>query len=162
MDPRLQTAVSDSEVTSTISVQRLDEWTMLPEAPTWLHVRLHASLNVIQPFAVSARDFIMLAYRSRAFTRRSASPSASACSYARSNSSPYNSGRLGTALGSKSDHIPSLSTRRMNRSGTQLARFRLCVRRARSPVLALRSRNSSMSACQGSKYTQQAPCRFPP
>src|SRR5580700_10616482 len=50
----------------------------------------------------------------------------------------------------------------MNSSGIQLARFKLCVRRASSPVLSRSSRNSSMSACQGSRYAQHAPLRRPP
>ncbi len=37
----------------------------------------------------------------------------------------------------------------MNRSGTQLARLRLWVRRASSPVLSRSSRNSSTSGCHG-------------
>src|SRR3546814_8671173 len=68
----------------------------------------------------------------------------------------------GTLLGSNSDHAASASTRRMNRSGIQLARLRLWVRRASSPVLSRSSRNSCTSACHGSRYTQAAPLRLPP
>ena len=46
---------------------------------------------------------------------------------------------------------PSASTRFMKRSGIQLARFKLCVRLALSPVLSRSARNSSMSACHGSR-----------
>lgn len=48
-DPRLQTAVSPSSVTSRISVQRFEECTTRPGSAVWLAVRLEASLNVIQP-----------------------------------------------------------------------------------------------------------------
>ena len=78
------------------------------------------------------------------------------------NSSPYRSVRCGTRLGSNSDHCQSFSTRRMNSSGTQFAKFRLWARRAWSPVESFISKNSSMSACQVSRYTQAAPLRRPP
>src|SRR3546814_15000990 len=50
----------------------------------------------------------------------------------------------------------------MNRSGIQLARLRLWVRRASSQVLSRSSRHSCTSACHGSRYTQAAPLRLPP
>ncbi len=58
-EPRLQTAVSPSSVTSRISVQRLEEWTVWPGSAVWLAVRLAASLKVIQPLPVCARVRIM-------------------------------------------------------------------------------------------------------
>src|SRR5690606_13583870 len=80
----------------------------------------------------------------------------------RSNASPYRSVNCGTTRGSNSDHSASASTRRMKRSGIQLAILRLWVRRASSPALSRSSRKSSMSACQVSRYTQAAPLRLPP
>ena len=55
-DPRLHTAVSESEDTSMISVHRLDRWTTGPPGSSvvWLQVRLLASLKVIQPLPVCA------------------------------------------------------------------------------------------------------------
>ncbi|CAM5319547.1 hypothetical protein SALBM311S_11770 [Streptomyces alboniger] len=77
-EPRLQTAVSPSSVTSRISVQRLEEWTTWPGSAVWLAVRLAASLKVIQPLPVWARVRIMRPYRSRAGMVFLARPFASA------------------------------------------------------------------------------------
>ena len=72
IEPRLQTAVSSSELTSMISVQRLERWTTrCGGRPAWLQVRLAASLKVIQPLPVSARVRIIRAYSWRAGTWRS-------------------------------------------------------------------------------------------
>ena len=101
IEPRLQTAVSPSEVTSMISVHRLDRCTTLPSVPSavWLQVRLAASLKVIQPLPVCARVRIIRAYSSRAGTCRTWRPSASACRYAASNASPHRSGSSGASVG---------------------------------------------------------------
>ena len=61
-EPRLHTAVSESSVTSRISVHRFEECTMLPDSAVWLAVRFAVSLNVIQPLPVWARVRIMRAY----------------------------------------------------------------------------------------------------
>ena len=61
IEPRLQTAVSSFDVTSMISVHRFERCTVLPGAPVWLHFRLDASLNVIQPFPVCASVRIIFA-----------------------------------------------------------------------------------------------------
>src|SRR4051812_9162560 len=99
MELRLQTAVSESDVTSKISVQRLERCTVRPGSAVWLHAWLDLSLKVIQPLPVSAKVRIMRAYRSRARTFLAAKPSASAFSYAASNSGPYRSVSVGTAFG---------------------------------------------------------------
>ncbi len=150
-EPRLQTAVSPSSVTSRISVHRFEECTTLPGSAVWFAVRLAASLNVIQPLPVCARVRIMRAYRTRAGICFTARPAASAARYAASNSSPYRSTSSGASTGENSDQSASASTRRMNSSGIQCARLRLWVRRASSPVLSRSSRNSSMSACHVSR-----------
>src|SRR5882762_6347960 len=111
---------------------------------------------------ITYRGFILGAYISRALTCLANNSFDSASTYAVSNASPNRSVKCGTTLGSNNDHIPSSSTRRMNRSGIQLEIFRLWVRRASSPVLSRSSRNSSRSACQVSRYTQHAPLRLPP
>src|SRR5450631_2400449 len=162
IEPKLQTAVSLPEVTSRISVHKLDKCTVRPGSAVWLHARFDLSLNVIQPLPVWANVRIMRAYRSPALTVLAAKPARSAASYARSNSAPYRSGSSGTTFGSNRLKSASASTRRMNKSLTQLARFKLCVRLASSPVLSRSSRNASMSACQVSRYTAQAPLRLPP
>ncbi len=77
-EPRLQTAISPSFVTSRISVHRLDEWITAPGSAVWLAVRLAASLNVIQPLPVCARVRIIRAYSVRAGTVLLALPAASA------------------------------------------------------------------------------------
>lgn len=77
-EPRLQTAVSPSSVTSRISVQRLEEWTTWPGVAVWLAVRLAVSLKVIQPLPVCARVRIMRPYSSRAGSVLRASPASSA------------------------------------------------------------------------------------
>ena len=61
---------------------------------------------------------------------------------------PNLSCRSGTLDGENSVHSPFSITRRMNRSGIQLAVFMSCVRRRSSPVFLRSSRNSSMSRCQ--------------
>lgn len=132
-------------------MHRFDEWTTLPGSAVWFAVRLEASLNVIQPWPVCARVRIIRPYSSRAGIVLRARPFASAARYAASNSSPHRSTRPGTSAGENSDQSPSASTRRMNSSGIQCARLRLCVRRWSSPVLSRSSRNSSMSACQVSR-----------
>ncbi len=60
-EPRLQTAVSESSVTSRISVQRLELCTVRPGSAVWLAARLEASLKVIQPLPVCARVRIIRA-----------------------------------------------------------------------------------------------------
>lgn len=77
-EPRLQTAVSPSSVTSRISVHRFEECTVWPGSAVWLAVRLEASLKVIQPLPVCARVRIIRPYSSRAGMVRRASPRASA------------------------------------------------------------------------------------
>ena len=59
-EPRLQTAVSPSVVTSVISVHRFDRCTTSPPSAVWLHLALLASLNVIQPLPVCASVRIIL------------------------------------------------------------------------------------------------------
>ncbi len=77
-EPRLQTAVSPSLVTSMISVHRFEECTTVPGSAVWFAVRLEASLKVIQPWPVCARVRIIRPYRSRAGMVLRARPSASA------------------------------------------------------------------------------------
>lgn len=77
-EPRLQTAVSPSSVTSRISVHRLEEWTTWPGSAVWLAVRLAVSLKVIQPLPVCARVRIIRPYSSRAGSVLRARPLASA------------------------------------------------------------------------------------
>ncbi|CAM5328222.1 hypothetical protein STENM327S_00042 [Streptomyces tendae] len=132
-------------------MQRLEEWTTWPGVAVWFAVRLAVSLKVIQPLPVCARVRIMRPYSSRAGSILRASPASSALRYAASKSPPHRSVSSGTSEGENSDQVPSVSTRRMNSSSTQCARFRLCVRRASSPVLSRSSRNSSTSACQVSR-----------
>ena len=48
-----------ADVTSRISVQRLDRWTVSPAAAVWLQARLDLSLKVIHPLPVCARVRIM-------------------------------------------------------------------------------------------------------
>ena len=61
IEPRLHTAVSLPDVTSRISVHRLERCTVRPGRAVWLHARLLLSLNVIQPLPVCARVRIMRA-----------------------------------------------------------------------------------------------------
>jgi len=77
-EPRLHTAVSPSEDTSRISVHRFDRWITLPGTAVWFPARFAASLNVIHPLPVWASVRIIRAYRSRARTRRTNRPAASA------------------------------------------------------------------------------------
>lgn len=77
-EPRLQTAVSPSSVTSRISVHRFEEWMTRPGSAVWFAVRLEASLNVIQPWPVCARVRIIRPYSSRAGIVLRARPLASA------------------------------------------------------------------------------------
>ncbi len=77
-EPRLQTAVSPSLVTSMISVHRFEEWTTVPGSAVWFAVRFEASLKVIQPWPVCARVRIIRPYRSRAGMLLRARPDASA------------------------------------------------------------------------------------
>src|SRR5205085_12466385 len=65
-EPRLQTAVSVSEVLSVISVHRLDECTT--PACCWGERTLQASLNVIQGWPVSNSIESILRHRSLAGT----------------------------------------------------------------------------------------------
>ncbi len=171
-EPRLQTAVSPSawpgvsaRVFSVISVQRFDECT----TPTCCcgERRLHASLKVIQGWPVSKSAVSIRRHSSTARTRRNtrSSPRSAAASYSayrRENACPTRSCRSGTSSGENRVHVASASTRRKNSSGIQLAVFMSCVRRRSSPVFFLRSRNSSMSTCQVSRYAQAAPLRLPP
>lgn len=132
-------------------MHRFDECTTVPGSAVWFAVRFDASLKVIQPLPVWARVRIIRPYSSRAGMVLRALPAASAARYAESKPSPHRSTSSGTSEGENSDQSPSASTRRMNSSGIQCARFRLCVRRASSPVLSRSSRNSSMSACHVSR-----------
>lgn len=68
IEPRLHTAVSESDDTSMISVHRFDRCTVLPARAVWLPLALEESLNVIQPLPVWASVRIIRPYRSRAFT----------------------------------------------------------------------------------------------
>ena len=61
IEPRLQTAVSSSEVTSRISVQRFDRCTTRPGSAVWLQALFDLSLKVIQPLPVCASDRIIRA-----------------------------------------------------------------------------------------------------
>ncbi|MCY1302096.1 hypothetical protein D9M70_517390 [compost metagenome] len=77
-EPRLQTAVSSSDVFSVISVQRLEPWI----TPTWSCGlrRLHSSFQVIHGLPVSNRNWIILRHTSSTGFWKRNLPSRSSCS----------------------------------------------------------------------------------
>ena len=101
-DARLHTATSSGEVYSTISVQRFEQ-RIVPKF-CWLDLRLAESLYRMYGVPVSICESSTENQSCWAGTLERALPSASYCSYSRSNSSPQDSASPGHSLGQKNDH----------------------------------------------------------
>ena len=153
-EPKLQTAISWSDVFKVISVHKLDEWTT--PACDCGDLILHGSLNVTQGWPVSNNIPSIFFHRSKASTSLNffMFPDLAWDSYSVyffSNSSPDISCNSGTSSGENKVHFFSSTTLFMNKSGIQLAVFMSWVLLLSSPVFFLRSRNSSTSRCQVSR-----------
>ena len=129
IEPRLQTAVSSPDVTSRISVHRFDRCTVRPGSAVWLHARLrlvlerHPAVAGLGQRAHHPRVELARLDRLRGEAAAPRPPRTRA-------RTPRRRDRAARARASGSNRLQSASasTRFMNRSGIQLARFRLCVR----------------------------------